>query len=275
MNPDLITVFYEEVMLSILCLDQKKSYLLESIQRLTVPVLYLDADHKENNLYGAFNLSGHVLDTSAVGDVLDGVGSENSGNTELVRARRLVGDRKVESAGLVVTPGASRVENVVESVMLSNKAARLAKAAGQVVHAVGSGEGKATVRGVDKARTLRGRYDLIVGSDSSTSGRIGSGRLSSRQVVPGVIRDVVSATGLVDVEKIDGSISNGNLDADVVAVDRHGPVGNTVGINLAAQNTDGRRVLLVGSNADADSGGDRSASNEGVNLGKHLVEVIW
>ena len=187
-------------------------------------------------------------------------------------ARGLVGDRKVESAGLVVTPGASRVEDVVESVVLGNEAARLAKAASQVVHAVGSGKGKAAIRSVDKARAVGGRYDLVIGSDASTSGRIGSGRLSSRQIVPGIVRDVVGATGLVDVEKIHGSIANGNLDADVVAVDRHGPVGNTVGINLAAQNTDGRRVLLVGSNADADSGGDRSASNEGVNLGKHLVE---
>ncbi len=79
----------------------------------------------------------------AVCDVGNRVGGENDRSTELGCARRLVADGKVESAGLIDAPCAGGVEDVVEGIVLGNEAAGLAEAAGQVVDAVGSAQGKA------------------------------------------------------------------------------------------------------------------------------------
>lgn len=61
----------------------------------------------------------------------------------------------------------------------------------------------------------------------------------------------MGAGGLVDLEQVQAAVAVGDLDADVVAVDAHGPVGNAVGVDLAAQDSDGGRVLLVGGDAGA------------------------
>lgn len=49
----------------------------------------------------------------------------------------------------------------------------------------------------------------------------------------------MGAAGLVDLEEVEAAVAVGDLDADVVAVDTHGPVGHTVGVDLAAQDTNG------------------------------------
>ena len=53
----------------------------------------------------------------------------------------------------------------------------------------------------------------------------------------------------VDLEDVGREVAVGQLDADVITADGAGPVGNTVGVDLAAGDTDGRRVLLMGSDA--------------------------
>lgn len=88
----------------------------------------------------------------------------------------------------------------------------------------------------------------------------------------------MGAAGLVDLEEVEAAVAVGDLDADVVAVDAHGPVSNAVGVDLAAQNTNGGRVLLVGSDAGAsavttdgngrDGGG--GGSKEGSEGSKHF-----
>lgn len=92
----------------------------------------------------------------------------------------------------------------------------------------------------------------------------------------------MGAAGLVDLEEVQAAVAVGDLDADVVAVDAHRPVGNSVGVDLAAQDTNGGGVLLVGSDAGAaavttdGNGRDRGGggSKEGSEGSKHF-ECCW
>ena len=92
------------------------------------------------------------------------------------------------------------------------------------------------------------------------------------QPVPCVVGDVVGAAGLVDAEHVGGAVLVGQLDADVVAVDGHGPVGDAVGVDEAAENTDGGGVLLVGGDAGGARGGEGGAGKgeRGSSVSEHL-----
>lgn len=210
------------------------------------------------------------LDAGTVLDVPDGhiqglVGSETRG------ARRLVADGEVEGALLVDTPVADGVEDVVELVVLGDVAVGLLQARGDVVHAVGTSEGNVLAL-VEERTTFAGWAVLVLHVDTAAVVRLDGGRLAKGKVVPGIVGDIVGTTGLVDLEEVDAAATVGNLDTDVVAAHAARPVGNSVGVDLATQDTDGRGVLLVGSDADGtrstalelsrSSGDDGSRSSE-------------
>jgi hypothetical protein len=124
---------------------------------------------------------------------------------------------------------------------------------------------------------------LVVHGNASALLRVLGGRLAETKVVPGIVGDVVSTTGRVNLEEIDGAALVGDLDADVVAVNGTGPVGNAVGVDLAAENSDAAGVLVVGSDAGRarvasgkGTGRDQSgrSSEEGGELGEH-VDGLW
>lgn len=77
----------------------------------------------------------------------------------------------------------------------------------------------------------------------------------------------MGAAGLVDLEEVEAAVAVGDLDTDVVAVDAHGPVGNTVGVDEAAQDANGGRVLLVGSDACASASASTTGNGDGCSGG--------
>ena len=96
-----------------------------------------------------------------------------------------------------------------------------------------------------------GRLDVFVlHGDGPAGGRLDRGGLAGVEVVPGVVTDVVCALRLVDADEIDRPALVAQGDADVVAVDRTGPVGDPICVDLAAQNTDGGRVTIVRGSPD-------------------------
>lgn len=196
------------------------------------------------NCLSSNELAGAVLDVPD-GKVESLVGAETRG------ASRLVADSQVESAGLVDTPVADGVKDVVQLVVLGDEAVGLAQARGDVVHAVGASEGKLAV--VHEVRAFASRSVLVLHVDATAHVRLLGSRLAEAKVVPGIVRDVVGTARLINLEEVDTSARVGNLDADVVAANGAGPVGNAVGVDLAAQDTNGGRVLLMGSHADSGS----------------------
>lgn len=211
------------------------------------------------SLLGSLGLAGAV---SNVGDALATVGDLR---TQSVRARRLVALAEIESADLVVSVLAEGIGHVDELVVLVDPAVGLAHAAGHVVHAVGGGQGQLAV--VEEVAALAGIDELVGHVDAAAGVGVLLGALAEAKVVPGIVGDVVGAAGLVDLEEVEASVAVGDLDADVVAVNAHGPVGNTVGVDEAAQHADGGRVLLVGSDACASAltsaAGDRNGRDGG------------
>lgn len=164
--------------------------------------------------------------------------------------RGLVLSWVVEGARFVEAHGAKRVEDVVKNVVFADVGVVLIEAAGEVVHAVGGAERQLLALGVDEVVAL-GRVDGLVGhlDGAAGSGLVG-GRIASVEIVPGIVADVVGALGLVDTQKVDGAVGVGEGDADVVAVDGHGPVGDAIGVDFAAQHADGRREAGMGRDPD-------------------------
>ena len=150
--------------------------------------------------------------------------------------RRLVADGEIDAAQLVVTELADRILDVEEAIVLSDPAVRLAQAAGDVVHAVGGGQGETA--GLEVLDAVAGGDVLHLHIDGATGDGVNRGALAGDQEVVGVIRDVVGAAGLIDAEEVNRAAAVGDADADVLAVDRHGPVGDPVGVDLAAENAD-------------------------------------
>jgi len=163
-----------------------------------------------------------------------------------VRAAGLVTDGEVERALLVVAQRADGVADVEEHVVLGDVAVGLGEAAGQEVHAVGGAERQFRPFGVDQVGALGSVHLLVVHGHGAARDGVGGGRLARLQVVPGVVADVVGATGLVDAEQVEGAALVGELDADPVAVDGARPVGDPVRVDLAPQHADGRGVAVVG-----------------------------
>lgn len=192
-------------------------------------------------------------------------------------AAGLVADAQVEGAGLVVAERAKRVGNVVENVVLGDPAARVSQTAGNEIHAVGGRQGQLVAGRLDERSALRSINLLVLHSDTAARDGVDSGRGASLQVVPGIVADVVGTAGLVDAQKVDRAVAVGNLDAKVVAVDGAGPVGDAVGVDVAAENADRRRVAVVRS--DRDTGGDGSASSrqgkQDVGGGEHVDQRLW
>lgn len=63
-------------------------------------------------------------------------------------------------------------------------------------------------------------------------------RVPPGQIVPCVKGDIVGTTGMVNLEQSDGAVVGGDLHADVVTIDLFPPVGDPVGIDLAAEDSD-------------------------------------
>lgn len=62
---------------------------------------------------------------------------------------------------------------------------------------------------------------------------------------------------MINAQEMEGAAAVGDANADVVAVNRAGPVGNAVGVNLAAEDTNRRAILLMRSDV-ASLAGDQS-----------------
>lgn len=169
---------------------------------------------------------------SAVLNVHDVETTEGVHGAELVRARRLVADSKVESADLVVTVLAARSSDVVESGVVVEPRANRAAHIG--VDRVGSHEGKLAIGGLDDAGTFGHRSHFVLCWDTTAHGRLLCSAGTDVKVVPCVVADVECTAGGVNLEKVDRSSVGSNAHAEVVAVRLHGPVGNTVDVNEAA-----------------------------------------
>jgi hypothetical protein len=155
-----------------------------------------------------------------------------------VWAAWLVADREVKLTFLVVAEGTDGVANVVKNVVLGDPAVGLIEAARQIVDAVGSAQRQLGVIGINEVGALRRVNFLIFHGHTTTSDGLVGSRLAGLQVGPGIVADVVSASGLVDAKQVDGTAFVAQLDANVIAVDRARPVGNTIGVDLTSQDTD-------------------------------------
>lgn len=155
----------------------------------------------------------------------------------------------IQLALLIIAQRAHRVGNVEQHVVLPDPAVRILQAARDEIHAVGRAQ-RQPVR-VDEVPAV-GRVGVLVGhGDAAARDRLLGGGLARLQVVPRVVADVVGAAGLVDAQEVHGAVAEAELDADVVAVDAHGPVGHAVGVDLAPQDADRGRVAVVGGRPDA------------------------
>jgi hypothetical protein len=185
-----------------------------------------------------------------------------------MRALSLVANRQVELANLIVTKRASiRVQHVPERRVVAKPSAL--GTASKSTHAVGSRQRELLVGSLDDVGALVHRRVGDDGVDASAHRRLGLGSLAGAEVVPRVVGDVVGATRLVDVEEVDFTPVGGDLLAEVVAARGHGPVGDAVGVYVAAEDADGGTVDIVGSDA---SSGDGSDDGEGGGDGGEHVE---
>ncbi|CRK42039.1 hypothetical protein BN1723_005238 [Verticillium longisporum] len=190
---------------------------------------------------------------SAVGNVLDLVVLEGVDSAEGVGARGLIADGEVELADLIVADGADGVGNVVEDVVLAGPGVGVRETGRNIVHAVGGGERQLAV--VKEILALGHGDDLVVHVDAAAHvGGVGGGGTKG-EVVPGIVGDVMGAGRGVDAQQVEAAAAVGDLDAEVVAARSARPVGDTVGIDLAAKDADGRRVLVVGGDGGRALGG--------------------
>jgi hypothetical protein len=194
------------------------------------------------------DLDGGNTSSSAVSNVgyvlagQRGVDAENA-----VCACRLVADAQVQGALLINTNGADGVEDVPETVV------RLADAGSDEVHAVGGGEGKLAVRVVKKVRALVHVDALVLHVDTTAHGRVNSSVLAGDKSVPCIVAHVVGTSRLVDTEKVERTALVADLDTHVVTANAHGPVGDSVGVDLASEDTNAGGELDMGSGRDSAS----------------------
>ena len=171
-------------------------------------------------------------------------------------ALRLVCIRPVQLALLLVSPHTNRVENVVKNVVLSYPVAVIfVEAAREKVHAVGRRERKLVALCLDQALALGRIQVLRLHFDGTASTRSVVGVVARGEIIPGIIADIVSALGLIDAQQLDLAAAVREGDADVVAVNRAGPVGDAVRVDFATENTDRGRVAVVRSGQDRGSMG--------------------
>lgn len=153
--------------------------------------------------------------------------------------------RIVERALLVDAPGADWIQYVIERIMRGEPALRLIEATGQKVHAVGGAQRKFVAVGPDEAGAL-GRVDVdIVHCDGATGGWLRRRRLPGHEIVPGVIADVVCSARLIYAQKPDLSASVAERNANVGTIHGPRPVCDSVSVDLATQDTNGRGIAVV------------------------------
>lgn len=82
-----------------------------------------------------------------------------------------------------------------------------------------------------------GGIDVFEGHFDGTAGcRLVGGTVTSVEVIPGIVANVVRTLGLIDTEEIDGAVLVGEGNADIVAIDRIGPISDAIGVDFAAEN---------------------------------------
>ena len=113
-------------------------------------------------------------------------------------------------------------------------APRLRKTTSNIIHRIRRSKRQFPAGRLDQTGALLRGDRLVVHLDAAAGDGVGHGRLARVEVVPGVVGDVVGAAGLVDAEEVDGAPAVGDLDADVVAVYAHRPVGYAVGVDVTA-----------------------------------------
>lgn len=183
---------------------------------------------------------------------------------ETAGAVGLVADGQIQGALLVDAVLADGVHDVEQLVVLGHPAVGLGKAGRHVVHAVGGRQGQLAV--IKDVGALAVVHELVVHGDATAHLGLVGGPLAVAKVVPGVVGDVKGTARRVNLQEGQAAALVGQLDADVVAVNAHGPVGHTVGVDLAARNADGRRVLGVGGHA-AGAGAAEEVAGRGLNDG--------
>lgn len=163
-----------------------------------------------------------------------------------MRAGSLVRVGVVEVARFVATESTQRIEDVVQDVVLADPGIILLETTGEKVHTVRSAERKVAMFRVDEVFAV-GSVDVLVGHlDGTAGGGLVGGRVAGVEVVPCIVTDVVRAFGLIDSEEVDGAVLVSEGDADVCAVDRLGPVGDAISVDLASQDAYRRRKGIVG-----------------------------
>jgi hypothetical protein len=187
-----------------------------------------------------------------------------------VRAARLIADSKIELALFVEAQCAGGVLNVPEICVLGNP--RASRARNEEVDRIGSHEWEPSVRGKE-VRAFAHVSGLILGVDAAAHLGVLSSALASVKIVPSVVRHIIGTAGGVNLEKVDGAAVGGELVAHGVAAWLHGPIRNTIRVDLAAEDADRRRILVVWSDGDASaSHGNGGQGKSGSNLRKHLDE---
>jgi hypothetical protein len=184
----------------------------------------------------ARDLDGDDTSSSAVCDVGDVLAAERTVDAEDdVSAWRLVADAQVQSALLINTVGTDGLVNVPQTVVLGNLAVGLANAGSDEVHAVGGGECKLAVRIVKKVWALVHVDAFVLHVNTTAQGWVNSSVLACDKSVPCIVAHVVGTSRLVDMEEVERTASMANLNTHIVTADANGPVGDSVGVDLAAE----------------------------------------
>jgi hypothetical protein len=146
------------------------------------------------------------------------------------------------SAHLIEADRARAVAEIVKD--------RVVLATGEEVHRVSSLEGQLLVVGPDVLVALRHVDVFERRRDSATHLRIVDSSDSSEENVPGVIANVVRSSRLVDVEKGERAAFVSDLDAHLATLGREWEIGHTLNIDVATDDTDRARKLVVGRDGD-------------------------
>lgn len=122
----------------------------------------------------------------------------------------------------------------------------------------------------DDASTFAHGGDLVLGRNASAHGGLLCGADTDVEIVPSIIANIERTARCIDLQEVDSTPICSDTHAEIVAVRLHGPVGDTVDVDEAAQYTDGGGVGVVRSDGDAGSDGGRDHREGGSNLGKHV-----
>jgi hypothetical protein len=199
-------------------------------------------------------LNSDGISTSAVNLVRNRQSGKRVLRTKDMRAGRLVANIEVKRTDLVVAECASAVGDVVERRIVTDP--RADGAADERVDAIGGHEGQLAVRGLDEIRAVAHRGVFPLGIDATAHGGLLGSPGTDVEVVPGIVADVEGTTRGVDLEQVDGAAIRSDLLAKRVTTRLHGPVRNTVSVDMAAEYADGGAETVVGGDRDTGREGD-------------------